>query len=136
MPPSNPPPTVPPLPGSLVLVASSPFQSHVYPLTEAELEELLNIAMGERGGGTGGNPPGPLGGSGPPGGGGPMAAGGAAAQPVATATNVKAMGRDPPLFQGHRSKADTFMNEVKKYLTLCHRRDFRLEKLSRLYCLP
>src|SRR6266436_376283 len=30
-----------------------------HPLTETELEELLNIAMGERGGGTGGNPPRP-----------------------------------------------------------------------------
>ena len=28
------------------------------------------------------------------------------------------MGKDPPLFQGDRKKADTFMNEVKKYLTL------------------
>ncbi len=34
------------------------------------------------------------------------------------AANVKAMGKDPPLFQGERKKADTFMNEVKKYLTL------------------
>ncbi len=82
-----------------------------HPLTEAELEELLNIAMGEQGGGTRGNPPGP------PGGGGP-AAGRAAAQPIAAAANVKAMGKDPPLFQGDRSKADTFMNEVEKYLTL------------------
>jgi len=89
-----------------------------YPLTEAELEELLNIAMGERGGGTGGNPPRPPPGRGPPGGGGPVAAGGAAAQPVTTAANVKAMGKDPPLFKGERSKADTFMNEVEKYLTL------------------
>ncbi len=77
-----------------------------------ELEELLNIAMGERGGGTGGNP------SRPPGGGGPAARGGAAAQPVAAAANVKAMGKDPPLFHGERSKADTFMNEVEKYLML------------------
>src|SRR6266478_5115056 len=30
MPLLNPPPTAPPLPGSLVLVASSPFQSHIY----------------------------------------------------------------------------------------------------------
>ncbi len=28
------------------------------------------------------------------------------------------MGKDPPLFQGDRKKADTFINEVKKYLTL------------------
>ena len=28
------------------------------------------------------------------------------------------MGKDPPLFQGERKKADTFMNEVEKYLTL------------------
>ncbi len=28
------------------------------------------------------------------------------------------MGKDPPLFKGERSKADTFMNEVEKYLTL------------------
>jgi len=83
-----------------------------HPLTETELEELLNIAMGERGGGTGGNP------SRPPGGGGPAARGGAAAQPVAAAANVKAMGKDPPLFHGERSKADTFMNEVEKYLML------------------
>ncbi len=41
-----------------------------------------------------------------------------AAQPIAAATNVKAMGKDPPLFKGERSKADTFMNEVDKYLTL------------------
>jgi len=83
-----------------------------HPLTAYELEELLNIAMGERGGGMGGNPPGP------PGGGGPAQAGAAAAQPVAAAANIKAMGKDPPLFQGDRKKADTFMNEVKKYLTL------------------
>ena len=89
-----------------------------YPLTETKLEELLNVAMGERGGGTGGPPPGPPSGGGPPGGGGPAAAGGAAAQPIATAANVKAMGKDPPLFKGERSKADTFMNEVEKYLTL------------------
>ncbi len=28
------------------------------------------------------------------------------------------MGKDPPLFKGERSKVDTFMNEVEKYLTL------------------
>ncbi len=28
------------------------------------------------------------------------------------------MGKDPPLFKGERSKADTFMNKVEKYLTL------------------
>jgi len=28
------------------------------------------------------------------------------------------MGKDPPLFQGDRKKADTFINEVDKYLTL------------------
>ncbi len=89
-----------------------------YPLTEAELKDLLNVVMGERGGGTGGSPPGPPSGGGPPGGGGPAAAGGAAAQPVAAAANVKAMGKDPPLFKGERSKANTFMNEVEKYLTL------------------
>ncbi len=83
-----------------------------HPLTAYELEELLNVAMGEWGGGTEGNPPGP------PGGGGPAAAGTAVAQPVTAAANVKAMGRDPPLFQGERKKADTLMNKVKKYLTL------------------
>ncbi len=91
-----------------------------HPLTTYELEELLNIAMGEQGGGTGGNPPGPPGRGGPPGGGGPAATGTAAAQPVAAAANIKVMGRDPPLFQGEREKADTFMNEVEKYLTLNH----------------
>jgi len=30
------------------------------------------------------------------------------------------MGKDPPLFHGKRSKADTFMNEVEKYLALNH----------------
>ncbi len=89
-----------------------------HPFTTYELEELLNTAMGERGGGTGGNPPGPPGGGGLPGGGGPAQTGTAAAQPVAAAANVKAMGKDPPLFQGERKKADTFMNEVEKYLTL------------------
>jgi len=44
--------------------------------------------------------------------------GGTASQPIATATNIKAMGKDPPTFHGDRSKADTFMNEVEKYLTL------------------
>src|SRR6266436_5826163 len=44
--------------------------------------------------------------------------GAAPLQPVAAAANVKAMGKDPPLFQGERKKADTFMNEVEKYLTL------------------
>ncbi len=39
-------------------------------------------------------------------------------QPVAAAANVKAMGKDPPLFQGEGKKADTFMNEVEKYLML------------------
>ncbi len=89
-----------------------------HPLTKAELDDLLNIAMGERGGGTGGTPPGPPGTGGPPGGGGPAAAGGTVNQPVAAATNVKAMGKDPPTFHGDRSTADTFMNEVEKYLTL------------------
>ncbi len=89
-----------------------------YPFTEVELEELLNVTMGERGGGTGGSPPGPPSGGGPPGRGGPAATGGAAMQPIAAAANVKAMGKDPPLFKGERSKADTFMNEVEKYLTL------------------
>ncbi len=70
-----------------------------HPLTAYELEELLNIAMGEQGGGTGGNP------LGPPGGGGPAATGAAPLQPVAAAANVKAMGKDPPLFQGDRKKA-------------------------------
>src|SRR6266436_4844367 len=91
-----------------------------YPLTETELEELLNVAMGERGGGTGGLPSGPPSRGGPPGGGGPATTGGAAAQPVAAAANVKAMGKDPPLFKGEQSKADTFMNEVEKYLTLSY----------------
>jgi len=88
------------------------------PFTEAELDELLNIAMGERGGGTGGTPPGPPSGGGPPGRGGPAGAGGIANQPVTMAANVKAMGKDPPTFHGDRSKANTFMNEVEKYLTL------------------
>ncbi len=86
------------------------------PFTEAEFEELLNVAMGERGGGTGGTPPGPPAGGGPPGGG--PATGGTANQPIAAATNVKAMGKDPPTFHGDRSKANMFMNEVEKYLTL------------------
>ncbi len=89
-----------------------------HPLTAYELKELLNIAMGERGGGTGGNPPGPPGGGGLPGGGGPATAGATPLQPIAAAANVKAMGKDPPLFQGKRKKAGTFINEVKKYLTL------------------
>src|SRR6266436_3185449 len=89
-----------------------------HPLTAYELEELLNIAMGERGGGTRGNPPGPPGEGGPPGGGGPAGGATAALQPVTAAANVKAMGKDPPLFQGERKKVDTFMNEVEKYLTL------------------
>ena len=94
-------------------VAQTTAVTPQHPLTEAELEELLNFAMGERGGGTRGPPPGP-----PSGGGPPTTGGGTAAQPVAAAANVKAMGKDPPLFKGERSKADTFMNEVEKYLTL------------------
>jgi len=72
--------------------------------------------MGERGGG---GPPTP-GGGGPPEGGGPApaATGTAPLQPITAAANVKAMGKDPPLFQGDRKKADTFINEVNKYLTL------------------
>jgi len=87
-----------------------------HPLTAYELEELLNVAMGERGGG---GPPTP-GGGGPPEGGGPApaATGTAPLQPITAAANVKAMGKDPPLFQGDRKKADTFINEVNKYLTL------------------
>ena len=96
---------------------TAPAVAAQHPLTKYELEELLNIAMGEQGGGTGGNPPSPPGG-GLPGGGGPAQAGTTAAQPVVAATNVKAMGKDPPLFQGDRKKVDTFMNEVEKYLTL------------------
>jgi len=90
-----------------------------YPLTTYKLEELLNVAMGERKGGTGGGLPAP-GGGGPPGEGGPApaAAGAAPLQPIAAAANVKAMGKDPPLFQGDRKKADTLINEVDKYLTL------------------
>ncbi len=98
--------------------ATTPAIAPQQPLTAYELEELLNVAMGKRGGGTGGNPPGPPAGGGPPGGGGPAQAGTAAAQPVPAATNVKAMGKDPPLFLGERKKAETFMNEVEKYLTL------------------
>jgi len=78
-----------------------------HPLTVNELEELLNIAMGERGGGTGGPPAG-----------GPAPSTAAVLQPIVAAANIKAMGKDPPLFQGERKKADTFMNEVEKYLTL------------------
>src|SRR6266436_10354592 len=89
-----------------------------HPLTKAELEELLNVAMGEQGGGTGGGPPGPPSGGGPPGGGGPAAGAPVQLQPIAAAANVKAMGKDPPLFEGQREKADTFMNEVEKYLAL------------------
>ncbi len=85
-----------------------------YPLTAAELEALLDVTMGERGGGTGGTPPG---GGGPPRGG-PAAGAPAQLQPIAVAANVKAMGKDPPLFTGQREKADTFMNKVEKYLTL------------------
>ncbi len=88
-----------------------------HPLIKAELEELLNVNMGERGGGTGGGPPGPPG-RGSPGGGGPAAGAPAQLQPITAAANVKAMGKDPPLFKGQREKADTFMNEVEKYLTL------------------
>ncbi len=80
-----------------------------HPLTMAELEELLNITMGEWGGGTGG---------GPSGGGGPATGAPAQLQPIAAAANIKAMGKDPPLFQGQREKADMFMNEVEKYLVL------------------
>ncbi len=101
---------------TITQTATSAAVAPQHPFTEAELDELLNIAMGERGGGTGGNPPGPPGG--PPGGGGPAPTGGTANQPVAAATNVKAMGKDPPTFHGDRSKANTFMNEVEKYLTL------------------
>ncbi len=75
-----------------------------YPLTAAELEALLDVTMGERGGG-------------PPRGG-PAAGAPAQLQPIAVAANVKAMGKDPPLFTGQREKADTFMNKVEKYLTL------------------
>src|SRR6266478_1914217 len=95
-----------------------------YPLTAAELEALLDIAMGEQGGGTGGTPLGPPGGGGPargggpPGGGGPATGAPAQLQPITAAANVKAMGKDPPLFTGQREKADTFMNKVEKYLTL------------------
>ncbi len=103
---------------TVIQVAQTAAIAPQHPLTEAELEELLNVAMGERGGGTGGPPPGPPSGGGPPGGGAPATGGGAVAQPVAAAANVKAMGKDPPLFKGERSKADTFMNEVEKYLTL------------------
>ncbi len=83
-----------------------------YPLTTAELEALLDVAMGEQGGGTGGTPPGP------PGGAGPATGAPAQLQPIAAVANVKAMGKDPPLFAGQREKANTFMNEVEKYLTL------------------
>ncbi|SRR6266446_3453976 len=71
-----------------------------HPLTGPELEELLNLAMGEQGGGTGGGPPGPPGGAGPPEGGGPGTGTSAQLQPIAPAANIKAMGKDPPLFEG------------------------------------
>ncbi len=66
----------------------------------------------------GGGPLGPPSEGGPPGGGGPAAGAPAQLQPIASAANIKAMGKDPPLFKGQREKADTFMNEVEKYLTL------------------
>jgi len=87
---------------------ASTTASNPPPLTRQELEDLLNIAMGERGGG----PPG--------GGGGATANPPAQLQPIAPAANVKAMGKDPPLFKGQREKANTFMNEVEKYLALNH----------------
>ena len=79
-------------------VATAAAVAPQHPLTTYELEELLNITMGERGGGIGGNPPSPPEEGGPPGGGGPATTGAAAAQPVAAAANIKAMGKDPPLF--------------------------------------
>ena len=62
-------------------------------------------------------------GTGPPGGGGPgQPRGGgqpaAAQQPMQVAVDVKAMGSLPQIFNGDRSKADDFIEEVKGYFQL------------------
>src|SRR6266446_182718 len=54
---------------TITQMATSTAVAPQHPFTKAELEELLNVAMGERGGGTGGIPPEPPARGGPPGGG-------------------------------------------------------------------
>jgi len=71
---------------------------------------------GTPGGGTPGGPGGPLGG-GPPGGGVPggIPAAPLAQQPIAPAQGVKAIGVLPQTFDGDRTKAEDFIEEVKSY---------------------
>jgi len=56
------------------------------------------------------------GGGGGEGGGAPAAQ--QALQPIAAAANVKAMGANPPLFNGDRDEADDFISKVEEYLLL------------------
>ncbi len=87
------------------------------PLSAAELRALLHIAVrGSGGGGSGGGGSGGGGGRGGGGGGAPPAQ--QALQPIAAAANVKAMGANPPLFNGDRDEADDFIAKVEEYLLL------------------
>ncbi len=87
------------------------------PLSAAELCTLLHIAVrGSGGGGSGGGGGGSGGRGGGGGGGAPPAQ--QALQPVAAAANVKAMGANPPLFNGDRDEADDFISKVEEYLLL------------------
>jgi len=87
------------------------------PLSAAELRALLHIAVrGGGGGGSGGG--GGRGGGGRGGGGGGAPPAQQALQPVAAAANVKAMGANPPLFNGDRDEADDFIAKVEEYLLL------------------
>src|SRR6266403_5422102 len=71
------------------------------PLSAADLRTLLHMAIRGSGGGGRGAPPAqqPL-------------------QPIAAAANVKAMGANPPIFDGNRDNTDDFISKVEEYLLL------------------
>ncbi len=75
------------------------------PLSAADLHTLLHMAV--RGGGGGGS-----------GGGGGAPPAQQPLQPIAAAANVKAMGANPPIFNGNRDDADDFISKVEEYLLL------------------
>ena len=84
--------------------------------TPESIQQSLQKAMKRTGPPAGGGTPGEGSGGG---GGGPP--GGAPAQvPVPAAQDVRATGHGPTIFEGDRTKAEHFLDEVRGYLSLNH----------------
>ena len=88
-------------------------------LSATNLHTLLHMAVrGSGGGGSGGGGGGGEGGGGGGGGGGGAPPAQQPLQPIAATANVKAMGANPPIFNGNRDDADDFISKVEEYLLL------------------